>query len=44
MQIMVTNYFLKWIGAVIDTPFIYLAKRLSPTVVANESNITLIEE
>ena len=43
LQILATTYFLKWIVAVIDTPFIYLAKRLSPTVVAKESNITLIE-
>ena len=44
LQILATTYFLKWIVAVIDTPFIYLAKRLSPTVVAKESNVTLIEQ
>lgn len=44
LQILVTTYFLKWIVALIDTPFIYLAKKFSPTVVARESNITLIEE
>jgi len=43
LQILVTTYFLKWIVAVIDTPFIYLAKRLSPAVVARESAITLQE-
>jgi len=43
LQILATTYFLKWFVAVIDTPFIYLAKRLSKTVVARESDITLIE-
>ena len=43
LQILATTYFLKWIVAVIDTPFIYLAKRLSHTVVAGESKLTLIE-
>ena len=43
LQILVTTYFLKWIVAVIDTPFIYLAKRLSPAVVARESATTLME-
>jgi len=43
LQILATTYFLKLIVAVVDTPFIYLAKRLSPTVVTKESNIALIE-
>ena len=43
LQILATTYFLKWFVAVIDTPFIYLAKRLSKTVVAKESAITLVE-
>ena len=43
VQILVTTYVLKWVVAAIDTPFIYLAKRLSRSVVARESNITLIE-
>jgi len=43
LQIAVTTYFLKWFVAVVDTPFIYLATRLSETVVTRESNITLIE-
>jgi len=43
LQILATTYFLKWIVAAVDTPFIYLAKRLSQTVVTKESNITLIE-
>ena len=43
LQILATTYFLKWIVAIVDTPFIYLAKRLSQTVVTKESNITLIE-
>lgn len=43
LQILATTYFLKWIVAAVDTPFIYLAKRLSQTVVTKESNIALIE-
>ena len=43
LQILATTYFLKWFVAVIDTPFIYLAKRLSNAVVAKESGITLLE-
>jgi uncharacterized integral membrane protein (TIGR00697 family) len=43
LQILVTTYFLKWLVAVIDTPFIYLAKRFSPAVVARESATTLME-
>lgn len=43
LQILTTTYFLKWFVAVIDTPFIYLAKRLSNAVVAKESGITLLE-
>jgi len=36
-QILVSTYFIKLFVAVIDTPFIYLAKRLSKTVLAKES-------
>ena len=43
VQILATTYLLKLLVAVIDTPFIYLAKRLSPAVVAKESGITLQE-
>jgi len=43
LQILATTYFLKWIVAVIDTPFIYLAKSFSPTVVTKESDIKLVE-
>ena len=43
VQILATTYLLKLIVAAIDTPFIYLAKRLSRTVVAKESDITLLE-
>ena len=43
LQILATTYFLKPIVALIDTPFIYLAKRISPGVIARESKITLIE-
>lgn len=43
LQILATTYFLKWLVAIIDTPFIYLAKKLSKTVVAKESGITLVE-
>ena len=43
LQILATTYFLKWFVAIIDTPFIYLAKRLSNAVVAKESGITLLE-
>ena len=43
VQILATTYFLKWIVAIIDTPFIYLAKRFSQAVVTKESDITLVE-
>lgn len=43
LQILATTYFLKWFVAVIDTPFIYLARRLSKTVVTEESKITVVE-
>ena len=43
VQILATTYFLKLFVAVIDTPFIYLARRLSQAVVAKESDITLVE-
>ncbi|MFC2019365.1 queuosine precursor transporter [Chloroflexota bacterium] len=43
LQILATTYFLKFIVALIDTPFIYLAKRLSGKVIDRESKIALIE-
>lgn len=43
LQILATTYLLKLLVAIIDTPFIYLAKRFSPTVLAKEANITIIE-
>lgn len=43
LQILATTYLLKLLVAAIDTPFIYLAKRLSPAVVAKESGIPLQE-
>ena len=36
LQILASTYFIKLFVAVIDTPFIYLAKRLSNTVLAKE--------
>jgi len=43
LQILATTYLLKLCVAALDTPFIYLAKRLSPAVLARESGITLVE-
>lgn len=43
LQILATTYFLKWFVAIIDTPFIYLAKRFSKAIVTKESEITLVE-
>jgi len=43
LQILATTYVLKWIVAVMDTPFIYIAIKVSKTVVAREKRITLIE-
>jgi len=43
VQILATTYSLKWFVAVADTPFIYLAKRLSKTVLTKESDIKLVE-
>ena len=43
LQILGTTYFLKWFVALIDTPFIYLATKLSKAVLKKESSITLIE-
>jgi len=40
----VDTAFLKWFVAAVDTPFIYLATRLSRTVLAQESSITLVEK
>ena len=41
VQILTSTYFLKLVVAVVDTPFIYLAKRLSPKVLARESGNSL---
>ncbi len=43
LQILATTYFLKWFVALMDTPFIYLAIKVSKTVVARERKIKLIE-
>ena len=43
LQILATTYLLKWFVAVMDTPFLYLATRISKTVVAREARITLLE-
>jgi len=43
LQILGTTYLLKWIVAIIDTPFIYLAKRISVKVVKTESEVSLLE-
>lgn len=43
LQILATTYLLKWFVAVMDTPFLYLATRISKTVVAREARITLQE-
>lgn len=43
LQILATTYVLKLIVAAVDTPFIYLAKKLSPTVLTKESGIALQE-
>jgi len=40
IQILTSTYVLKLLVALIDTPFIYWAKRLSPTVIAKESGTT----
>ena len=42
VQILVSTYVLKLLVAAIDTPFIYLAKRLSQTVVTKELDITSV--
>jgi len=41
LQILTTTYILKLIVAAVDTPFIYLAKKLSPAILAKESGMTL---
>ncbi|MDD5590932.1 MAG: queuosine precursor transporter [Dehalococcoidales bacterium] len=41
LQILASTYFIKLFVAVIDTPFIYLAKRLSNTVLAKEATADL---
>jgi uncharacterized integral membrane protein (TIGR00697 family) len=43
LQILATTYLLKPIVALIDTPFIYLARKLSKQVVERESKIELVE-
>jgi len=30
LQIFITTYVLKWIVATLDTPFVYIAKKISP--------------
>ena len=42
-EILLSTYLLKLVVAAIDTPFLYLAKKLSQVVVAKESKITLVE-
>lgn len=44
LQILATTYLMKWIVAAVDTPFIYLAKKVSPAVVSRESLVAPIEE
>ena len=43
-QIVATTYFLKWLVAIIDTPFIYFATRLSDSVLREERSTTIAEE
>jgi len=43
IQILITTLLLKWFVAVMDTPFIYMASRISKTVIAREKQITLLE-
>jgi uncharacterized integral membrane protein (TIGR00697 family) len=43
LQILATTYLLKLCVAVLDTPFIYLVKKISPAVLSRESSITLEE-
>ncbi len=40
LQILLSTYVMKFFVAAIDTPFIYLAKRLSPAVLAREAGTT----
>ncbi len=40
LQILLSTYVMKFFVAAIDTPFIYLAKRMSPAVLARESGTT----
>jgi uncharacterized integral membrane protein (TIGR00697 family) len=42
-QILLTTYLMKWIVAVVDTPFIYLAKRLSKSVLKKELALLVVE-
>ncbi len=42
-QILLTTYLMKWIVAVVDTPFIYLAKRLSKSVLKKELALSVVE-
>jgi len=42
-EILLTTYFLKFIVMLVDTPFIYWAKRFSNTVLAHEQQESLVE-
>jgi uncharacterized integral membrane protein (TIGR00697 family) len=42
-EILLTTYFLKFIVMLVDTPFIYWAKRFSNTVLAREQQESLVE-
>ncbi len=42
-QILLTTYLMKWIVAVVDTPLIYLAKRLSKSVLKKELALSVVE-
>lgn len=42
-QILLTTYLMKWIVAIIDTPFIYLVRRLSKLVLGKELTLSVVE-
>ena len=44
LQILLTTYLLKWIVALLDTPFIYLAVKMSKKITLKESGLSLIED
>ncbi len=44
LQILGTTYFLKWLVAVIDTPFLYLARKSSRSVLTKEQGVALVED